>query len=88
MLSRYTGKGFWGVFSELLQICCSGDMGSDENRGELKLPGLAVVTASSCPSVQEQGSIVQWRWGLSHASKLHSGSKCVEGFSTVWEQVL
>lgn len=88
MLSQYTGKGLWGVFSELLQICCSGGMGSDENRGEPKLPGLAVVTASSCPSVQEQGSVVQWRWGLSHASKLHSGSKCVEGFSTVWEQVL
>lgn len=52
-----------------------------------KRPGLAAMTASSCPPTQEQRRVVQWRWDLSHASKLCSNAKRVEGFSTVWEQV-
>ena len=87
MLPQCTVRGFWGDFSELSQIPCSEDVGSDQHREELKQPGLAVMTASSCSLTQEQRWIVQWRWDLSHASKLCSNTKCVEGFSTVWEQV-
>lgn len=88
MLSWYTAWGFWGVFPELHLVCCLGGMGSAENGEELEQPGLAAVTANCCLSTQEQFWIVQWRWDLSHASKLHSRSKYVEGFSTVRKQVL
>lgn len=87
MLPQYIVRSFWGDFSESPHIRCSGGVGLNRHGEELKRPGLAARTASSCSLMQEQCWVVQWRWDLSHASKLCSNAKCVEGFSTVWEQV-
>lgn len=87
MLPQYTVRCFWGDFAESSQIHFSEGVGLDPHREELQQPGLAVMTASSCSPMQEQRRIMQRTWDLSHASKLCSNAKCVEGFSTVWEQV-
>lgn len=87
MLPQYTVRGFWGDFSESPRTRCSGGVGWGWHGGELTRPGLAAMSASSCSPTQEQRWVVQWRWDLSHASKPCSNAECVEGFSTVWEQV-